>query len=112
MQAGVVHTQFSTDSSDLRNAIKTEWQSSVSDTVSNKAVHFSDPVFSSSGDSATGGGNAWNDRGNPHGRYASPDDPAPLSSGFTSSAPSEPDAVTAATAPAASPLSNRLLTFA
>ena len=57
MQAGTVHTQFTTDSSDLRNAIAREWQS-VTNPAGSKATQFADPVFASSGEGSSTFGQA------------------------------------------------------
>ena len=46
MRDGQVHTQFSTDSNELRAAITSEWQS-FSDSSSSRTFHFTDPVFTS-----------------------------------------------------------------
>ena len=57
MQSGTVHTQFITDSTDLRNAISREGQS-VTNSPTSKSTQFADPVFSSSGDTSSTFGQA------------------------------------------------------
>jgi hypothetical protein len=49
---GEVHTQFRTDSEDLRSALASQWQA-VSPGLADRSVHFAPPVFGSS--TATGG---------------------------------------------------------
>lgn len=53
MSGGEVHTRFSTDSAELRAAISSEWQSLAAGS-SERAFHFSDPVFHSPGGSGEG----------------------------------------------------------
>jgi len=55
---GEVHTQFRTDSPELRAALASQWQA-MAPSAAGRATPFAPPVFSSSGDSAsatTGGG--------------------------------------------------------
>ncbi|HVW19607.1 MAG TPA: hypothetical protein VHC86_00185 [Opitutaceae bacterium] len=49
---GEVHTQFRTDSEDLRSALASQWQS-ISPGLADRSVHFAPPVFG--GSSAAGG---------------------------------------------------------
>ena len=117
MQGGAVHTQFSTDSSDLRTAIGHEWQA-MSGTSTGKGIHFAEPVFSSSSDSfadtGAGSSNSRQNSQNPENRYASADDLAYVmgTSASASSAAQASTTLTSAPDSASGGLSNRLLTFA
>lgn len=79
LRDGQVRTQFTTDSSELRAALSSEWQAFTADS-SGRRFHFADPVFSAPDGQATGSGtgrgaarepseSAWADPG--------PADPAP-----------------------------------
>ena len=115
LQGGTVHTQFSTPSSELRNAVATAWQS-VSGNISTKAVHFAEPSFSSSNGSSQQQDSSmrWSDGQAQQQRHASAEDYGAATS-YTSTASGDEDAEPAlatSSGPAPSLLSNRLQTFA
>jgi len=107
---GEVHTQFRTDSEDLRSALASQWQS-VSPGLADRSVHFAPPVFASStstsgqGFASAGGESASRQQGQPQ-------QAGQGGAGRLASSGAARPAATSTPAAAPAPRAGRLQTFA
>jgi hypothetical protein len=108
---GEVHTQFRTDSEDLRAALASQWQS-VSPGLADRSVHFAPPVFAPS--TSTGGQSSASAGGESAARQqGQPQQAGQGGAGrFASSTSARPAASTSTPAAAPAPRAGRLQTFA